>query len=188
MNQNIVKIIVLIVFSWRLSCQCPCTCCEPQLTSSFPRGSPLPLGWSLDLLWALWGPLRLWLGPIPVCACPQRPQLPELDHFHLWEHSLSTQIFHRHRVYPGDRGDLICSLYSWWKDFPSSSLVTPSLGFSFGFIPTSACGPPIGVWSWGCLGALGSAPVRTRHRGCMTAWIAGPLAVPNVQGSWRPWV
>ena len=176
------------MFPWGLRCKCPCTRHELQPTSASPRGSPLLLGWSLDLLWVLWGPLRLWSGPIPACACPQSPQLPELDHFHLWEHSLSTQIFHRCRVYLADHSDLICSLYSWWKDFWSSSLVTPSLGFSFGFIPTSACGPPIGVWPWGCLGPLGSAPLRTGCRGGMTAWIVGGLAVPNVQGSWQPWV
>ena len=171
------------MFPWGLRRNCPCTHCEPQPTSTSPRGSPLPLGWSLDLPWALWGPLRLWSGPIPACACPQSPQLLELDRFHLWEHSLSTQIFHRCRVYLADCGDLICSLYSWWKDFRSPSLLAPSLGFSFGFIPTSACGPPTGVWSWGCLGALGSAPVRTRRRGGMTAWIVGALVAPNAQGS-----
>ena len=164
------------MFPWGLHCKCPCTCCEPQPTSTSQRGSPVPLDWTLDLLWALWGPLRLWSGPILVRNYPRSPQLRELDRFHLWEHSLSTQIFHRCRVYLADHGDLICSLYSWWKDFWSSSLVTPS---SFGFIPTSVCGPPTGVWSWGCLGALGSAPVRTRRRGGMTAWITGAPAVPN---------
>ena len=176
------------MFPWGLCCKCPCTRCEPQPTSASPRGSPLPLGWSLDLLSALWGPLRLWSGLIPACAWPQSPQLPDLDRFHLWEHSLSTQIFHRCRVYLADHRDFICSLYSWWKDFLSSSLVTSSLGFSFGLIPISACGPPTGIWSWGCLGALASAPVRTGHRGGMTAWIAGALAAPNAQGSWWPQV
>ena len=175
------------MFPWGLSCKCPCTCHEPQPTTTSPRGSPLPLAWSLDLLWALWRPLRLWSGPIPVCACPQSPQLPELDHFHSWEHSLSTHILHRHRVYLADWGDFICSLYSWWKDFQSSSLVTLSLVFSFGFIPTSVCGPPRGVWSWGCLEALASAPVRNGRRGGMTAWIMGAPVAPNVQGSQRPW-
>ena len=187
MNPNIIKLIVIIMFPWGLWCNCPCTCCEPQPTSTSPRVSPLPLGWCLDLLRALWGPLRLWSGPILACACSQSPQLPELDCFHLWEHSLYTQIFHRCRVYLADYEDLICSLYSWWKGFRSSSLVTPSLGFTFSFIPTSACGPPTGVWSWGCLGALGSGPVRTGCSGGMTSWITGALAVPNVEGSRRPW-
>ena len=172
------------MFPWGLHCKCPCTHRETQPTSASPRGPPLPLGWSLDLLWALWEPLRLWSGPIPACAGPQSPQLPELDCFHLWEHSLSAQIFHRHRVYLADDGDLICSLNSWWKDFWSSSLVALFLRFSFGCIPTSPCGPPTGVWSWGCLGALGSAPVRTGRRGGMAAWITGPLVAPNAQGSW----
>ena len=136
-----------------------------------------PVGTTETLIW-----------PNSCVCCPQSPQLPELDRFHLWEHSLSTQIFHRCRVYLGDRRDLIYSLYSWWKDFRSSSLVSPSLGFSFGFIPTSVCCPPTGVWSWGCLGVLGSATVRTGCRGGMTAWIVGALAEPNAQGTWRPWV
>ena len=186
MNQIIIKLILIIRFPWGLSCKCPCTCCETQPTSTSPRSSPLPLGWSLDLLWALCGPLRLWPGPVLACVCPQSPQLPELDCFHLWEHSLSTKIFHRHRVYLTDCGDLICSLYSWWEDFWSSSLVAPSLGFSFGFIPTSVCDSPTGVSPWGCLGALGSAPVRTRHRGHMTSWISGAPVAPNVQGSRQP--
>ena len=106
-----------------------------------------PVGTTQTLVW-----------PNSCVCCPQNPQLPELDHFHLWEHSLSTQIFHRCRVYLADHGDLICSLYSWCKGFWSSSLVTLSLWFSFGFIPMSVCGPPTGVWYWGFLGDLGSAP------------------------------
>ena len=186
MKQNIIKLIVIITFPLGLSWKCPCTCPEPQPTSTSSRGSPLPLGWSSEILWALCGPLRLWSGPFPACACPQSPQLPELDRFHLWEHSLSTQIFHRFRVYVDDHGDLICNLYSWWKDFWSSSLVALFLGFSFGFISTSVCGPPTGVWPWGCLGALGSAPVRKGHKGGMTAWTVGAPVVPNVQGSHWP--
>ena len=59
MNQNIIKLIVIIMLPWGLCSKCPCTCHEPQPTSASLRGPPLPLGWSLDLLWALWGPLRL---------------------------------------------------------------------------------------------------------------------------------
>ena len=147
-----------------------CLCLSKRLSSSSGLVSGPAMGPVV--------PFLLWSGSIPVCTCPQIPQLPELGHFHLWKHSLSTQIFHRPRVYLADHRDLICRLYSWCKDFWSSSLVAPSLGFSFGFIPTSVCGPPTGVWSWGCLGALGSAPVRTGCRGGVTAWISGAPVVP----------
>ena len=40
---------------------------------------------------------------------------------------------------------LICSLYSWWEGFGSSSLATLLLGFNCGFISTSACGLSTGV-------------------------------------------
>ena len=59
MNQNIIKLIVITMFPWGLCCKCPCTHHEPQPTSASPKGSPLPLGWSLDLLWALRASLRL---------------------------------------------------------------------------------------------------------------------------------
>ena len=49
-------------------------------------------------------------------------------------------IFHRHRVCLLDCVDLICSLYSWWEGFGSSSLATLPLGFNCGFISTSTCG------------------------------------------------
>ena len=35
---------------------------------------------------------------------------------------MSFYIFHRHRVCLVDHVDLICSLYSWWEGFVSSSL------------------------------------------------------------------
>ena len=47
------------MFPWGLRCEGPCTRREPQPPSASPGAPPLPLGWSLDLLWALWGPLRL---------------------------------------------------------------------------------------------------------------------------------
>ena len=53
---------------------------------------------------------------------------------------MSFYIFHRHRVCLVDHVDLICSLYSWWEGFGSSSLATLTLGFNYGFISTSACG------------------------------------------------
>ena len=49
-------------------------------------------------------------------------------------------IFHRHRVCLLDCVDLICSSYSWWEGFGSSSLATLPLGFNCGFISTSTCG------------------------------------------------
>ena len=54
-------------------------------------------------------------------------------------------IFHRLRVCLVDHVDLICSLYSWWEGFGSSSLVTLPLGFNYGFISASSCGLFIGV-------------------------------------------
>ena len=100
------------MFPWDLCCEGPCTHCEPQPTSACPRAPALPLGWSLDLLWALWGPPQTLIWPISRVCWPQSPKLPELGRFHLWEHSLSTQMFHRCRVFLADCVDLICSLYS----------------------------------------------------------------------------
>ena len=60
--------------------------------------------------------------------------------FLLWELSVYFYILNRHRVFLVDLVDLICSLYSWWEGFGSSSLATLPLGFSCGFISTSACG------------------------------------------------
>ena len=41
--------------------------------------------------------------------------------------------------------DLICSLYSWWEGFGSSSLATLPLGFICGFISTSTVGDLLGI-------------------------------------------
>ena len=98
---------------------------------------------------------------------------------------MSFYIFHRHRVCLVDCVDLICSLYSWWEGFGSSSLATLPLGFNCGFISTSACGSSTGVCSWGCPGGLGSAPVRARCGGGAAAWVSGFLAGPGTQVSWR---
>ena len=49
---------------------------------------------------------------------------------------MSFYIFHRHGVCPVDCVGLICSLYSWWEGFGSSSLATLPLGFNCGFIST----------------------------------------------------
>ena len=66
-------------------------------------------------------------------------------------------IFHRHRVCLVDHVDLICSLYSWWEGFGSSSLATLPLYFNCGFIFTSICGLSSGICSCGFPGGLGFA-------------------------------
>ena len=81
--------------------------------------------------------------------------------------------------------DLIHSLCSSWEGFGSSSLVTLPLGFNCGFIPTSACESSTGVFSSGCPGGLGFAPVRAGCGGGAAAWVVGILAAPGTQGSWR---
>ena len=165
---------------------------ESLLSASFPSlgvtvhltslGCPPTLCWSLDLLW---GQLRFWSGPTPVCFCLQCPQLSDLVCFLLWELSTTFYIFHRHRVCLVDHVDLICLLYSWWESFGSSSLATLPLGFNCGFISISACGSSTGVCSWGCPGRRGFAPVRARCGGGAAHWIAGVLAAPGTQGGWR---
>ena len=85
-----------------------------------------------------------------------------------------------------DRVNLICSLYTWWEGFRSSSLTTLPLGFNCGFVSTSACGLSTGVCTWGCPGGLGFAPVRARWGGGAAAWVAGVLAAPSTQGNWQP--
>ena len=113
----IVIIIIIIIFSWVLHCHCPHPHSELQPAPASPGGPPILLGRSLDPLWALWGQLRLWSGPTPVCTCPQIPHLLKLDQGQLWDHSLSIQIFHRCRVYQADHRDLICGLCSCRKRF-----------------------------------------------------------------------
>ena len=80
-------------------------------------------------------------------------------------------IFHRHRVCLVDRVDLICSLYGWWEGFGSSSLATLPLGFSCGFISTSACQSSTGVCPWICPGGLGFDPVSARCGSGVAAWV-----------------
>ena len=91
-----------------------------------------------------------------MCSSLQCPQLTEPVHFLLCELSVSFYIFHRHRDCLVDHVGLICSLYSWWEDFGSSSLATLPLGFNCGFISTSACGSSIVHW-----GLLLRLPWRT---------------------------
>ena len=135
---------------------------ESLLSESFPLlgatvhlaslGCPLTLCWSLVVLG---GQLRFPSGP-PLCACLQCPQLSELVCFLSWELSVTFYISHRHRVCLVDCVDFICSLYNWWEDLGSSSLATLPLGFSCGFISTSACASPTEVCSrlswrtWAC--------------------------------------
>ena len=94
-------------------------------------------------------------------------------------------LFHRRRACLADRADLICSLDSWWEGFGSSSSATRPLGFNCGFISTSACGSSTGVCSWSCPGGLGLAPLRARCGDGTAAGVAGVLAAPDTQGSWR---
>ena len=139
-------------------------------------GCTLSLCRSLDLLW---GQLRFSSGPTPVCSWLQCPQLSELVHFLLWELSMTSHIFHRHRVWLVDPVDLICSLYSWWEGFGSSSLAILPLGSNCGFISTSVSGLPTGVCSWGFPGGLGFALVRPRCGGGAAAGVTGVLAAPG---------
>ena len=165
---------------------------ESLLSESFPSlgvtvhftslGCLLTLCWSLDLMW---GQLRIWSGPTPLCSHLQCPQLSELACFLLWELSMTFNILHRHRVCLVDCVDLIYSLYSSWEGLGSSSLVTLPLGFNRGFISTSACGWSTGVCSWSCSGGFGFAPVRVRCGGGAAAWVTGVLAAPGAQGSWQ---
>ena len=86
---------------------------------------------------------------------------------------LSVFLYIPHRVCLLDLMDLMCSMYSWWEGFGSSSLATLPLGFNCCFISTSACGLSTGVCSWGWAGGLGFAPVRARCGGGAVAWVAG---------------
>ena len=58
---------------------------------------------------------------------------------------MTFYIFHRHRVCLVNHMDLLCSVYSCWGGFGSSSLATLLLGFNCGFISASACGLSTGV-------------------------------------------
>ena len=68
---------------------------------------------------------------------------------------MTFYIFHSHRVCLVDCVDFICSLYSWWEGFGSSSLATLPLGFNCGFISTSACESSTGVTPEAALEDLG---------------------------------
>ena len=64
-------------------------------------------------------------------------------------------IFHRHRVCLVDHVDLICSLYSWWEAFGSSSLATLPLSFNCGLFPPLHVGHPLGFAPVAALEDLG---------------------------------
>ena len=63
-----------------------------------------------------------------------------------WGHSQWPFIYSIDTVCLVDCVDLICSLYSRWEGFGSSSLATLPLGFNCRFISTSACGSSTGVY------------------------------------------
>ena len=46
-------------------------------------------------------------------------------------------------------------------------------------------GGPLGLAPAAALEGLGFAPVRARCGGGAAAWVAGVLAAPGTQGSWR---
>ena len=69
--------------------------------------------------------------------------------------------------------DLICSLYSWWEGFGSSSFATLSWVSIVVLFPPLHVGRPVEF-----------APVRARCGGGAAAWVAGVLAAPGTQGGW----
>ena len=107
-----------------------------------------------------------------MCSCFQCPQLSELVHFLLWELSMTFYIFHWHRVLV-DCVNLICSLYSWWESFGSSSLATLPLGFNCGFISTSTCGSSTGFATEAALEDL-----------CLPLWGPGMEVVQLLGSQW----
>ena len=96
---------------------------------------------------------------------------------------MSFYTFHRPRVCLVDLVDLICGLYSWWEGFQSSCHAAQE--FQLWFYYHTSRGSSTGVCSWGFPWGLRSASVRARCEGCAAAWVAGVLAAPGTQGSWR---
>ena len=74
---------------------------------------------------------------------------------------MAFYIFHRHRVCLVDHVDLICSLYSWWEGFESSSLAGLPLGFNCGPTPVLLPGNPMDGGAWEAA-VHGVAEGRTR--------------------------
>ena len=110
------------------------------------------------------------------------------------ELSMTFYMFHRHSVCLVDHVDLICSLYSWWEGFGSSSLATLPPGFQLWFyfhlcmwiihwclFPRLPWRPSVSssegqVWRWcSCLGCRGSG--STRYSGELAARAAGNTAL-----------
>ena len=87
-----------------------------------------------------------------------------------------TFVYSLDRVSLVDHVNLICSLYSWWEGFGSSSLATLPLGFNCGFISTSACGSSTGFAPEAALEDLGLP-------------LGGPgvevVQLPGSQGFWQ---
>ena len=121
--------------------------------------SPLPL-WESQSTSPAWDALQHCAGLWTCCGgnsdsnlvlllCVLAVKCPQLSEvcFLLWELTMFFYIFYRHRVSLVGCMDLICSLYSWWEGFGSSSLATPPLGFNCDFISTSACESSTGVCS-----------------------------------------
>ena len=91
-------------------------------------------------------------------------------------------IFHRHRICLVDRVDLICSLYSWWKGFVSSSFFHIAPGFQLWFY-FHLC-----TWivHWGLLLRLPwrtwVCPCEGQVGGGAASWVSGVLATPGTWG------
>ena len=80
--------------------------------------------------------------------------------------------------------DLICSLRSWWGGLGLLPYTAPGFQLWFYFHLYMS------VVSWGlaseaALEGLGLPSVRARCGGGAAAWVAGVLAAPDTQGSWR---
>ena len=139
------------------------------------------------------GAAQILIRSCSCLSCLQCPQLSELLHFLLWELSMAFYIFHRHKVCLVDHVDLICSLYSWWEGFGSSSLATLPLGFNWVLFPplhvcrhwglllrlpwrTWVCPCEGQVWRW-CsrLGCRGSG--SPRYSGELGARAAGNIVL-----------
>ena len=166
---------VIRIFSWGLRCQCPCPHSEPRPAPTSPGGPPVSQGRCLDLLWARWGPLRLWRGPTPTCTCPQSPLLLRLDETWLWEHSLSCQIFHGCRLYQADLGDLTHGVCSCKERSP------PSLFFS-----RTAPGAQLRFWPHLCMRATPRRLFRAQARGNTSCGWLGHTTSSGRGGVRRP--